>query len=51
MHSKMENCYSCFTKQLSSTLPQLAAHFSRLGLRPDLYLLDWIMTLYSRFGF
>ena len=47
---KMESCYSSFTKQLTSTLPQLASHFSRLGLRPDLYLLDWIMTLYSRWG-
>ena len=45
----MESCYTSFTKQLTSTLPQLASHFSRLGLRPDLYLVDWIMTLYSRF--
>ena len=51
MHDKMESCYTSFTKQLTSTLPQLASHFSRLGLRPDLYLLDWIMTLYSRFVF
>ena len=44
----MEQHYSNFTLQLTSHLPQLASHFSNLGLRPDLYLLDWMMTLYSK---
>ena len=44
----MEQHYSNFSQQLTSHLPQLASHFSNLGLRPDLYLLDWMMTLYSK---
>ena len=44
----MEQHYSNFTLQLTSHLPHLASHFSNLGLRPDLYLLDWMMTLYSK---
>ena len=45
----MEACYTEHSRQLAAHLPALAAHFSRLGLRPDLYLLDWVMTLYSRY--
>jgi len=45
---KMSEYYSSFSSQLSAQLPALAAHFSRLGLRSDLYLLDWLMTLFSR---
>ena len=44
----MERYYSTFTTHLSSNLPSLASHFSRLGLRPDLYILDWWMTLFSK---
>ena len=44
----MEDYYTTFSSQLTSHLPSLAAHFTRLGLRSDLYLLDWLMTLFSR---
>ena len=44
----MEEHYDTFTTHLASHLPALAAHFTRLALRPDLYLLDWLMTLFSR---
>ena len=44
----MEEHYSTFSSLLTSHLPALATHFSKLGLRPDLYLLDCVMTLYSR---
>ena len=37
-----------FSSLLTAHLPALSAHFTRLGLRPDLYLLDWLMTLFSR---
>ena len=46
---QMEACYTEHSRQLAAHLPALAAHFTRLGLRPDLYLLDWVMTLYSRY--
>ena len=39
---------SSFSSQLASHLPSLNSHFTRLGLRCDLYLLDWLMTLFSR---
>jgi len=44
----MERYYNTFSTHLSSNLPSLASHFSRLGLRPDLYILDWWMTLFSK---
>jgi len=44
----MERYYSTFSNHLSTNLPNLASHFSRLGLRPDLYILDWWMTLFSK---
>ena len=45
---QMERYYNTFSTHLSSNLPSLASHFSRLGLRPDLYILDWWMTLFSK---
>jgi len=44
----MERYYTTFSSHLSSNLPSVASHFSRLGLRPDLYILDWWMTLFSK---
>lgn len=44
----MSQNYSSFSNLFSAHLPQLAAHFNRLGLRPDLYMLDWVMTLFSK---
>ena len=44
----MASHYSSFSSLLTAHLPSLSAHFTRLGLRPDLYLLDWLMTLFSR---
>ena len=29
-------------------VPEVCEHLERLGLRPDMYLLDWIMTLFGR---
>jgi len=46
--TEMEKYYSKFTHQLQHYLPKLASHFSSLGMKPELFLLDWIMTLYSR---
>ena len=46
--STMERYYSTFSSHLSNNLPSIASHFSRLGLRPDLYILDWWMTLFSK---
>merc|ERR1719431_2189768 len=45
---EMSQNYSTFSNLFSAHLPQLASHFQKLGLRPDLYMLDWVMTLFSK---
>jgi len=44
----MSQNYSIFSAHLASHLPRLARHFARAGLRPDLYMVDWVMTLFSK---
>jgi len=44
----MRKYFSTFSIIFSVVLPDLCQHFSNLGLRPDLFLLDWIMTLFAR---
>ena len=44
----MGQYYIAFSSLLSLHLPKLAKHFSRVGLRPELYMLDWVMTLFSK---
>ena len=47
-HEKMAEYYSAFDSLLKSHLPKLHSHFQMLNLSPDLYLQEWIYTLYSR---
>ncbi|XP_023337041.1 TBC1 domain family member 12 [Eurytemora carolleeae] len=44
----MEGYYSSFSQLLSNHLPEVSEHLEKVGLQPDMYLLDWIMTLYGR---
>ena len=44
----MEGYYASFSSLLSAHLPLIAEHLSSVGLRPELYLLDWIMTLFGK---
>lgn len=44
----MGQYYTAFSCLLSLHLPKLAKHFAKLGLRPELYMLDWVMTLFSK---
>jgi len=44
----MSKYYNTFATLFSVLLPELFHHFSHLGLRPDLFLLDWIMTVFAR---
>lgn len=46
--SVMAKYYLAFSQLLLTHLPKLAKHFAKLGLRPELYMLDWIMTLFSK---
>jgi len=45
---KMAEFYCDFESLLKCHLPKVHSHFQMLDLSPDLYLQDWIYTLYSR---
>ncbi|XP_046667469.1 TBC1 domain family member 14-like isoform X1 [Homalodisca vitripennis] len=44
----MEAYYSTYNELLRENLPQVYAHFSLTALSPDLYLLDWIYTVFTK---
>ena len=44
----MEAYFAAFESVLDHNLPVLGAHFRSLDLKPCLYLLDWLYTLFSR---
>jgi len=37
-----------FDRQFSQNMPELSKHFTALDLASDLYLIDWLLTLYSK---
>ena len=45
---KMSDYYSDFIELLMDHLPQLQCHLAKINLHPDMYLMDWIMTLFSK---
>lgn len=45
---KMSQFYSAFDALLKTHLPKVHFHLYTLNLTPDLYLTEWIYTLYSR---
>ncbi|KAM9325018.1 TBC1 domain family member 12 [Gastrophryne carolinensis] len=47
-HSMMLKYFSAFEVFFEENLPRLFLHFNSYGLTPDLYLIDWIFTLYSK---
>jgi len=47
-HQMMSGYYSTFTTMVRLHLPDIAEHLEVLKLSPDMYLLDWVMTLYGR---
>lgn len=40
--------YRAYSAALGARLPKLHAHFLAAGLSPDLYLLDWLYTIYAK---
>lgn len=46
--SMMRSYFLTYEEFFRENMPNLFAHFSALNLSPDLYLIDWIYTLYSR---
>lgn len=46
--TRMGEFYCAYDGLLKSNLPKLHSHFNALSLSHDLYLQEWIYTLYSR---
>ncbi|XP_055988892.1 TBC1 domain family member 14 isoform X1 [Sorex fumeus] len=47
-HSLMLTYFAAFEIFFEENLPKLFAHFKKNNLTPDIYLIDWIFTLYSK---
>ncbi|XP_077961844.1 TBC1 domain family member 14 isoform X1 [Gasterosteus aculeatus] len=47
-HSLMLTYFAAFEVFFEENLPKLFAHFRKNSLTPDIYLIDWIFTLYSK---
>ncbi|XP_062858701.1 TBC1 domain family member 12 isoform X3 [Trichomycterus rosablanca] len=47
-HDLMLKYFAAFEVFFEENLPRLFSHFKSANLTPDLYLIDWIFTLYSK---
>ncbi|XP_067858570.1 TBC1 domain family member 12 isoform X1 [Heptranchias perlo] len=47
-HGMMLKYFASFEVFFEENLPKLFAHFMKNNLTPDIYLIDWIFTLYSK---
>ncbi|KAI4893560.1 hypothetical protein NFI96_021352 [Prochilodus magdalenae] len=47
-HELMLKYFAAFEVFFEENLPKLFSHFQSFNLTPDLYLIDWIFTLYSK---
>lgn len=45
---KMNIYYKVYSSALAHKLPKVFSHFTVAGLSPDLYLLDWLYTIYAK---
>ncbi|XP_030750866.1 TBC1 domain family member 12-like [Sitophilus oryzae] len=45
---QMNAYYAAYNQVFNSNLPRLYSHFENAGLTPDLYLLDWIYTVFAK---
>ncbi|KAK3918628.1 TBC1 domain family member 12 [Frankliniella fusca] len=46
--SMMQAYYSVFEQLMADNLPKIHSHFVKSHLSPDLYLLDWIYTVFAK---
>jgi hypothetical protein len=46
--SKMNNYFRIHQLLFEYNLPKLYAHFEKQSIKPDLYLIEWIFTLFSK---
>ncbi|XP_050437091.1 TBC1 domain family member 12-like [Adelges cooleyi] len=47
-HPIMTSYFSTYNDLLKHNLNKLSAHFSNIGLTPEMYLVDWIYTVYTK---
>lgn len=45
---RMNTYYKVYSSALAHKLPKVFSHFTVAGLSPDLYLLDWLYTIYAK---
>ncbi|XP_014217329.1 TBC1 domain family member 12-like [Copidosoma floridanum] len=45
---QMNAYYKAYSNALANKLPKVYTHFVAAGLSPDLYLLDWLYTIYAK---
>lgn len=45
---QMDIYYKVYSSALAHKLPKIFSHFTVAGLSPDLYLLDWLYTIYAK---
>ncbi|KAL0117755.1 hypothetical protein PUN28_008866 [Cardiocondyla obscurior] len=45
---RMNTYYKVYSSALAHKLPKVFSHFTIAGLSPDLYLLDWLYTIYAK---
>lgn len=46
--TQMQAYYDAYNEVFKFNLPKLYSHFEKSGLTPDLYLLDWIYTIFAK---
>lgn len=46
--TQMQAYYNVYNELFCYNLPKLHLHFQNSGLTPDLYLLDWIYTIFAK---
>lgn len=46
--AQMQAYYAAYNQVFSYNLPRLYTHFETSGLTPDLYLLDWVYTVFAK---
>lgn len=46
--AQMQAYYNAYNEIFNYNLPKLYIHFQNSGLTPDLYLLDWIYTIFAK---
>ncbi|XP_018573966.1 TBC1 domain family member 14-like isoform X2 [Anoplophora glabripennis] len=46
--AQMQAYYDAYNEVFKFNLPKLYSHFEKSGLTPDLYLLDWIYTIFAK---